>query len=130
MRTGESSATSYHLRQLAAYGFVVEDPGHGRGRERYWRAVERSSLPGRIPVTNGTFQPAQTKPRAARLAPNGPPHAAKASAEASPDETWERCEWFLDLTTEESDELAPASSMSFAFRTRTDVANTKTERVA
>lgn len=41
-RTGESSgATSYHLRQLAAYGFVAEDPGRGSGRERYWRATHR-----------------------------------------------------------------------------------------
>jgi DNA-binding transcriptional ArsR family regulator len=41
-RVGESSgATSYHLRQLAAYGFVVDEPGRGNGRERYWRAVHR-----------------------------------------------------------------------------------------
>ncbi|MFG2295304.1 helix-turn-helix domain-containing protein [Streptomyces sp. NPDC048603] len=39
-RFGESSgATSYHLRQLASYGFVEDDPGHGKGRERWWRAV-------------------------------------------------------------------------------------------
>ena len=38
---GESSgATSYHLRALARYGFVVEDPGRGRGRERWWRAAQ------------------------------------------------------------------------------------------
>lgn len=31
-RVGESSgATSYHLRQLAAYGFVEDEPGQGRG---------------------------------------------------------------------------------------------------
>ncbi|MFI0938889.1 ArsR/SmtB family transcription factor [Streptomyces sp. NPDC021020] len=43
-RLGESSgATSYHLRQLAAYGFVVDDPGRGTGRERWWRAVHRGS---------------------------------------------------------------------------------------
>ena len=36
---GESSgSTSYHLRQLAAHGFVVEAPGHGGGRERWWQA--------------------------------------------------------------------------------------------
>ena len=30
-RVGESSgATSYHLRQLAAYGFVVDEPGPGQ----------------------------------------------------------------------------------------------------
>jgi hypothetical protein len=35
--TGESTAScSFHLRQLANYGFVEEAPG-GRGRERPWR---------------------------------------------------------------------------------------------
>lgn len=43
-RLGESSgATSYHLRQLAAYGFVEDVPGEGRGRERWWRALHRST---------------------------------------------------------------------------------------
>ena len=38
-RVGESSgSTSYHLRQLAAYGFVAEVPGQGTGRERWWKA--------------------------------------------------------------------------------------------
>ena len=41
-RVRESSgSTSYHLRQLAAYGFVEELPGHGTGRERWWRARHR-----------------------------------------------------------------------------------------
>ena len=41
VRLGESSgATSYHLRQLAAYGFIEEDPAHAtRGRERWWRSA-------------------------------------------------------------------------------------------
>ena len=39
---GESSgSTSYHLRQLAAYGFVEEAEGHGNARERWWRARHR-----------------------------------------------------------------------------------------
>ena len=39
---GDSSgATSYHLRQLAAYGFVEEVEGQGTARERWWRAVHR-----------------------------------------------------------------------------------------
>ncbi|MFE9372056.1 ArsR/SmtB family transcription factor [Streptomyces sp. NPDC006711] len=39
-RLGESSgATSYHLRQLATHGFVEDDPGRGKGRERWWKAV-------------------------------------------------------------------------------------------
>lgn len=38
-----SAATSYHLRQLAAYGFVVEDEGRGKTRERWWRAAHRTT---------------------------------------------------------------------------------------
>jgi DNA-binding transcriptional ArsR family regulator len=33
-----TGATSYHLRQLAEVGLVVEDP-RGRGRQRWWRAA-------------------------------------------------------------------------------------------
>ncbi|MHA3703397.1 winged helix-turn-helix domain-containing protein [Jatrophihabitans sp. YIM 134969] len=41
---GESSGSlSYHLRQLAAHGFVVDDERESTGRERWWRAVHRSS---------------------------------------------------------------------------------------
>jgi DNA-binding transcriptional ArsR family regulator len=41
---GESSgSTSYHLRQLAAYGFVEELPDEGNGRDRWWRARHRST---------------------------------------------------------------------------------------
>ncbi|MFJ6011862.1 helix-turn-helix domain-containing protein [Streptomyces sp. NPDC092952] len=44
-RLGESSgSTSYHLRQLAAYGFVEDDPELGKGRERWWRAVHRGTV--------------------------------------------------------------------------------------
>lgn len=39
-RYGESSgATSYHLRMLARYGFVEDDPDRETGRERWWRAA-------------------------------------------------------------------------------------------
>jgi DNA-binding transcriptional ArsR family regulator len=39
---GESSgSTSYHLRQLAQYGFVEEVEGQGTARERWWRARHR-----------------------------------------------------------------------------------------
>ena len=42
-RLGESSgATSYHLRQLASHGFVEDAPEHGKGRERWWRAVDQA----------------------------------------------------------------------------------------
>ncbi|HSK97224.1 MAG TPA: helix-turn-helix domain-containing protein, partial [Euzebyales bacterium] len=34
-----SGQTSYHLRQLAEVGMVVEDTGLGTGRDRWWRAA-------------------------------------------------------------------------------------------
>ncbi|CCQ74834.1 helix-turn-helix domain-containing protein [Magnetospira sp. QH-2] len=33
-----SGATSYHLRQLAEYGFIAQDTALGNKRERWWRA--------------------------------------------------------------------------------------------
>ncbi len=38
-----SGATSYHLRQLAQHGFVVEADELGNGRDRWWRAAHRST---------------------------------------------------------------------------------------
>lgn len=44
VKLGESSgATSYHLRQLAGFGFIVEDAARGSGRERWWRAAHRAT---------------------------------------------------------------------------------------
>lgn len=41
-RLGESSgSTSYHLRQLARYGFVEEDPEQPNRRDKRWRAAAR-----------------------------------------------------------------------------------------
>ncbi|MDQ3156409.1 MAG: helix-turn-helix domain-containing protein [Actinomycetota bacterium] len=44
---GESSgSTSYHLRQLERFGFVVEDDVQPSGRERRWKAAhEMTSFP-------------------------------------------------------------------------------------
>src|ERR1700677_5032717 len=48
-RIGETATTcSFHLRQLAKYGFV-EEAGRGKGRARPWR---RTSLGGEIPVSH------------------------------------------------------------------------------
>ncbi|WP_431034035.1 ArsR/SmtB family transcription factor [Streptomyces sp. P6-2-1] len=44
-RLGVSSGTaSYHLRQLAGAGFVVEDSERGNNRERWWRAAHVGTL--------------------------------------------------------------------------------------
>lgn len=39
-----TGATSYHLRQLAQHGFIVDDPDRGNGRERWWKAAHTSTL--------------------------------------------------------------------------------------
>ncbi|WP_030243761.1 ArsR/SmtB family transcription factor [Streptomyces sp. NRRL S-350] len=39
-----SGATSYHLRQLAAAGFVEEDSERGNARERWWRSAHRATV--------------------------------------------------------------------------------------
>jgi DNA-binding transcriptional ArsR family regulator len=39
-----SGSTSYHLRQLARYGFVEEDPEQPNRRDRRWRSVHRSTV--------------------------------------------------------------------------------------
>jgi predicted ArsR family transcriptional regulator len=41
-----SGATSYHLRQLAKHGYVVDDETLGNGRERWWRAAHRTTRVG------------------------------------------------------------------------------------
>jgi DNA-binding transcriptional ArsR family regulator len=43
-RLGESSgATSYHLRELAKAGFVIDEPDRGTTRERWWASAHRST---------------------------------------------------------------------------------------
>jgi predicted ArsR family transcriptional regulator len=44
-----TGATSYHLRQLAQHGFVVDDDSQGNGRERFWKAAHRSTQTGMAP---------------------------------------------------------------------------------
>ncbi len=39
-----TGATSYHLRQLAEHGFIVEDSERGDGRDRWWKAAHQSTL--------------------------------------------------------------------------------------
>ena len=58
-RVGESSgSTSYHLRQLAAHGFVEEVEDRGTGRERWWRARHRltSWSAGEVAAQDGGTQ--------------------------------------------------------------------------
>ena len=38
-----TGAASYHLRQLAEHGFIVEDSGRGDARDRWWKAAHEST---------------------------------------------------------------------------------------
>jgi predicted ArsR family transcriptional regulator len=38
-----TGATSYHLRQLAQHGFIVDDEERGNARERWWKAAHAST---------------------------------------------------------------------------------------
>lgn len=38
-----TGATSYHLRQLAQHGFIVDDESRGSRRERWWKAAHSST---------------------------------------------------------------------------------------
>ncbi|WP_155375616.1 helix-turn-helix domain-containing protein [Catellatospora vulcania] len=52
-----SAATSYHLRQLALYGFVTDEPARGNNRERWWRAAHRGTTVENVdPESFGDFE--------------------------------------------------------------------------
>ncbi|MEV4418034.1 winged helix-turn-helix domain-containing protein [Catellatospora sp. NPDC049609] len=52
-----SAATSYHLRQLAQHGFIVEDAERGNARERWWRAAHRQTIVASVaPESYGDFE--------------------------------------------------------------------------
>lgn len=112
-RIGESSgATSYHLRQLAAYGFVEDEPTLGQGRERYWRAAHRATWlrsaddnPGDA-VVKGEYIRAVARLYADRV------ERFAASIEAMPEllgpewsDAWDMSDWILDLEPEQAKEL-------------------------
>ena len=60
---GESSgATSYHLRQLARHGLVVEDTERGNAKERWWRPA-----PGGIGILGHDFLASPTTRAAAKI---------------------------------------------------------------
>lgn len=106
--TGQSSgATSYHLRQLAAYGFVEEDQPQGTGRERWWRAshsmtVVEAELARQAPADAEAYLRAVALAYADRVerwlgeAPLLPPEWDHASTLS---------DWALRLTAAEAQEL-------------------------
>jgi len=112
-RIGESSGvTSYHLRQLAAYGFVVDEPGRGNGRERYWRAVHRSTwfdaalTDADDPAVGGEYLRAVARMYAERIVRFADSYEAAAEY-LGPEWSgvWGMSDWVLDLDVETAEEL-------------------------
>lgn len=56
----DRGATSYHLRQLARYGFVHEDTALSAGRRKYWRSVPQDIRLPRDPQDPETKAMAET----------------------------------------------------------------------
>ncbi|HST47665.1 ArsR/SmtB family transcription factor [Jatrophihabitans sp.] len=56
-----SGLSSYHLRQLAAAGFIVDHPTGAGGRERWWQASQRSTIVLSPPVTDPDAAAATTE---------------------------------------------------------------------
>jgi Helix-turn-helix domain len=56
-----SGLSSYHLRQLAAAGFIVDHPTGTGGRERWWRASQRSTIVEWSPSTDPDAAAATTE---------------------------------------------------------------------
>jgi DNA-binding transcriptional ArsR family regulator len=116
-RIGQSSGvTSYHLRVLADHGFVVEDAELGTGRDRWWRAVHRStSFTFRMPADPGTDETVADAEQFIRLVADESHRrvlefistipARRADLAALP---WTVSEWPLQLTIEEARELRDA----------------------
>jgi len=48
-----TGATSYHLRQLAQHGFIVDDETRGNGRERWWMAAHASTHTDTVDLPDG-----------------------------------------------------------------------------
>ena len=43
-----TGATSYHLRQLAQHGFIVDDEERGNARDRWWKAAHQATMTERL----------------------------------------------------------------------------------
>ena len=113
-----SGVTSYHLRVLAEHGFVTEETERGNGRDRWWKAVHRStSFTFRMPEDPGTEESIEEAERFIRLVAEESHRrvlAAIATIPSRRDELdtapWTVSEWPLQLTLDQARELRDAVS--------------------
>jgi len=118
LQCGESSGlTSYHLRQLAAAGFVIEaDTGDLSGversgaRERWWKAAQRSTFTAPPPPGDELAAAASSDFSHAVVATYAANSRAWLSSQHSWPEDWRHTATFADvplrLTAEETHDLS------------------------
>ncbi len=108
-----TGVTSYHLRVLARHGFIVEDTERGTGRDRWWRAVHRStSFSFRMPDDRGSDESVEQAEHFMRLVADESHRRVLAfiatlsgRGEELADMPWTVSDWPLQLTMDEAREL-------------------------
>jgi DNA-binding transcriptional ArsR family regulator len=105
-----SGVASYHLRVLAEHGFIVEDSERGTGRDRWWKAVHRStSFTFRMPDDPGDGASVEDAEYLMRYLADecfrrmlAYVSTISARIEELPNEPWQAGAWPLRLTPEEN----------------------------
>ncbi|MEZ0072093.1 ArsR/SmtB family transcription factor [Planotetraspora sp. GP83] len=103
-----SGATSYHLRQLAAAGFVEEDTARGNARERWWRSVHRSTWFNDMDLADREPEAALMYMQSVLTAHSRRAHQALKELQTMPRawrDVFDLSDWSLRLTLEEAASL-------------------------
>ncbi|MGW4599931.1 helix-turn-helix transcriptional regulator [Streptomyces argyrophyllae] len=105
-----TGATSYHLRQLAEYGFIVEAPSRGGGRrERWWQAAHVNTVvPDDSVLAGGEGLGIAYLQALSRVWSDAMTAAVEATASLSPEwrEAQDFGDYVLTLTPAEAKELS------------------------
>lgn len=125
---GENSGImSYHLRQLAEYGFVQEVTGRGQGRERWWQAAPQQLwIPREGLSPEARAEASGLRPMAADLEDLERFRAARGAMGEWGRGTWAIQRATLTLTREETAELI-AEQQELISRCRRDAADAPAE---
>jgi DNA-binding transcriptional ArsR family regulator len=103
-----TGATSYHLRQLAEHGFIVEDTERGDARDRWWRSAHQSTRASLIAGTPEEAESVDAYLRSVALFYTESLMQAAAERRHLP-LAWQKAsttsEWHLNLTAARSQEL-------------------------
>lgn len=134
-RMGESSgATSYHLRQLAAYGFIEDDPERGVGRERWWKVRYRGTRFDNVEDFLQHPDPTVRGAMSTFLYEHAAAHAEQVSTWLGTmhewpqawQSTWDMSDWTLRLTPELAEQMInEAGALIESYRERLAEAEAK-----